>query len=113
MDSSLCRADTKRALAALDRSIAVAVAEPISATERSYKTVDEFVQEYPDFTPVADALSVTSNHFLLHAQAQVGSSSVTLQSLLYRDSDTGIVTVLRRDFGKLFRSNMTINTEES
>lgn len=100
-------------LASLDPGIALGTVEPIVAADRSYKSVDEFVQAYPDFTPAAGALSVTSEHFLLHAQAQVGSSSVTLQSLLYRDPQSGVVTVLRRDFGKLFRSNLTIDTEES
>ncbi len=72
----------------------------------------EFVQAFPDFTPAEASLKVTSEYFLLHAQAQVGSSSVTLQSLLFRDPNSGVVTVLRRDFGKLFRSNLDIVTEE-
>ncbi len=102
-----------QSLAALDDSLSLAVTEPIVQTERSYSDVNEFTQAYPDFAPVADALSVKSEYFVLHAQAQVGSSSVTLQSLLHRDPDSGVVTVLRRDFGKLFRSNLTINTEEA
>lgn len=100
-------------LAALDKGISLASTEPIVGGDRSFASVDEFVQAYPDFAPAAGALSVTSEHFLLHAQAQVGSSSVTLQSLLYRDPQTGLVTVLQRDFGKLFRSNLTISIEET
>ena len=100
-------------LAALDKGISVASTEPIVGADRSFANVDEFVQAYPDFTPAAGVLSVTSEYFSLHAQALVGSSSVTLQSLLYRDPQTGSVTVLQRDFGKLFRSNLTISIEET
>ncbi len=56
-------------------------------------------------------LSVTSSYFQLHAQAQVGETSVTLLSILYRDPNTGSVTVKQRDFGKLFRSNIAVTTE--
>jgi general secretion pathway protein K len=100
-------------LAALDKTLTLSVAEPVVAVERDYKSVDEFIKSNEAFAPVAPLLSVKSEYFLLHAQAQVGSSSVTLQSLLHRDPDSGVVTVLSRDFGKLFRSNLTISTEEA
>jgi general secretion pathway protein K len=100
-------------LAALDHSIALGSVEPIVATERSFASVAEFIELYPDFTPAAGALTVKSEYFLLHAQAQVGNTSVTLQSLLFRDPESGSVTVLTRDFGKLFRSDLTVTTEES
>lgn len=100
-------------LAALDKGLTLAITEPIVAEERSYANKDEFIQAYEDFVPAAAALTVNSEYFSLHAQAQVGSSSVTLQSLLHRDPDSGVVTVLRRDFGKLFRSNLTVTTEEA
>jgi len=100
-------------LASLDQALTPGSVEPIVAAERSFAAVDEFVQAYPDFAPVKDLLSVKSEYFVLHAQAQVGSSSVTLQSLLHRDPQSEAVTVLKRDFGKLFRSNLSIATEET
>ncbi len=100
-------------LASLDKGLSLAVTEPIVAEERSFADTGEFIQVNEDFVPVAAALTVNSQYFSLHAQAQVGSSSVTLQSLLYRDPDSGVVTVLKRDFGKLFRSNLTVTTEEA
>ena len=75
-------------------------------------SAEDFIADYSDFAPLAGELSVTSEYFQLHAQAQLGSSSVTLLSLMYRDPSTGIVSVLQRDFGRLFRSNLTIDTEE-
>ncbi len=101
-----------QSLAALDESFSISQIEPIVAADRAYQSVAEFVQAFADFTPAEASLKVTSEYFLLHAQAQVGSSSVTLQSLLFRDPNSGVVTVLRRDFGKLFRSNLDIVTEE-
>jgi len=101
-----------QSLAALDENLSISQIEPIVQADRAYQSVAEFVQAFPDFTPAEASLKVTSEYFLLHAQAQVGSSSVTLQSLLFRDPNSGVVTVLRRDFGKLFRSNLDIVTEE-
>jgi len=100
-------------LAALDKGLSPGLTEPIAAEERSYANKDEFISAHEDFVPAAAALTVKSEYFSLHAQAQVGSSSVTMQSLLHRDPDSGVVTVLKRDFGKLFRSNLTITTEET
>jgi len=81
--------------------------------ERTYESIDSFIVENEDFAPAADALSTKSAYFLLHAQAQVGDSLVTMQSLLYRNPESGVVEVLRRDFGKLFRSNLISDTEEA
>ncbi len=102
-------------LAALHEEVTLAMAEAVVATERAYTSVDEFIQQNEDFRPVQQAgvLSVESQYFLLHAQAQVGGSTVTLQSLLQRDVGTGFVTVLQRDFGKLFRSQLTADVEET
>ncbi len=102
-------------LAALHEEVTLAMAEAVVATERAYTSVDEFIQQNEDFRPVQQAgvLSVESQYFLLHAQAQVGGSTVTLQSLLQRDVTNGFVTVLQRDFGKLFRSQLTADVEET
>ena len=102
-----------QALAALHEDIAAGVAENIVTGQRNFSDVDEFVASFSEFEPVRDSLAVRSEYFELHAQAQVGSTSVTLLSVLHRDPSSGIVTVLQRDFGKLFRSNVTITTEES
>ncbi|MBT7332753.1 MAG: type II secretion system minor pseudopilin GspK [Gammaproteobacteria bacterium] len=101
------------ALAALDPGLSLAITEPIVAVPRNYASVQEFIDANPDFTAVAAALSVSSDYFLLHAQAQVGSSTVTLQSMLHRNPSNGQVKILSRDLGKLFRSNLSINTEEA
>ena len=100
-------------LASLDQNLAPGTIEGIVSNVREYASVQEFAQQNPDFTPVAGALSVSSRYFRLHAFAQVGESSVTLQSVLFRDPNTGEVTVLGRDFGKLFRSNVDVQTENA
>lgn len=100
-------------LAALDKGLTLDMIEPMTLEERTYESIDSFVVENEDFAPAADALSTNSAYFLLHAQAQVGDSLVTMQSLLYRNPESGVVEVLRRDFGKLFRSNLISDTEEA
>ena len=100
-------------LAALDKGLTLDMIEPMTLEERTYESIDSFIVENEDFAPAADALSTKSAYFLLHAQAQVGDSLVTMQSLLYRNPESGVVEVLRRDFGKLFRSNLISDTEEA
>ncbi len=104
---------TAHTLAALDEGLSLATTDPIAADVREYDDVKSFVDGFPDFAPVADILSVTSDYFELHAHAEVGESTVTLRSLLFRDPSSGQVTVLMRDFGKLFRSSLQITTEEA
>ena len=60
------------------------------------------------FSAIADDLTGSSDHFGLHVQAVVGEGSVTLYSHLVRNESDGRVTVLQRDFAKLFRSSLTI-----
>lgn len=100
---------TMHTLAALSDEVSPATLEGIDATPREYASVDEFVTEYTDFESVAAQLTVVSQYYELHAFAQVGDSSVTLLSTLGRDSSSGQVTVLSRNFGKLFRSSLSVD----
>ena len=95
-------------LATLDDGIGVGSAEAITMTERAYTSVTDFVRDHPEFSAVADDLTVSSDHFGLHVQAVVGEGSVTMYSHLARSKTDGRVTVLQRDFAKLFRSSLTI-----
>ena len=98
-------------LAALTEEASLAIAEPLVGEAREFDDVKQFVETNDAFAKASAILDVRSEYFALHAIAQVGESSVTLLSLLKRD-DSGQVTVLQRDFGKLFRSNLAITTEE-
>jgi general secretion pathway protein K len=100
-------------LSALHPDFTPATVEPIVAEERDFRDVSEFLSVYEEFRPVADSLSVRSEYFQLHAQAQVGNTSITLLSLLYRDPSDGQVRVIQRDFGRLFRSNLLLETDIS
>ena len=74
--------------------------------------MEDFLNEHPDFRPATDALTTSSQYFQLHAYAQVGDTSVTLLSILMRDA-SGEVTILSRNFGKLFRSQVDVAIEEA
>ena len=97
-------------LATLDDGIGLGSAEAITMTERTFSSVEDFVVEHPEFTAVAEDLTVRSEHFAVHAQAVVGDASVTLHSHLSRNLSDGRITVLQRDFAKLFRSALTIES---
>lgn len=100
-------------LAVLDKSITLGGAEAAVAEVREYDSVSGFVGAHAEFTPAQALLDVNSHYFQLHAIAQVGSSRVTLLSLLYRDQSTGEVTVVQRDFGRMFRSSLEVETSET
>ena len=104
---------TGHTLAALDDGIAPSIAESMGV--REYSSTADFGNDYQEFAPPAiqNLLTVKSEYFLLHAYASVGDTSVTLLSTLHRDPDNGEITVLSRDFGKLFRSNLTVDVEDS
>lgn len=100
-------------LSALDDAIAAQNVENVVGAPRAFASTSEFLDQYPEFRPASEVLSVSSQYFELHAFAQVGDSSVTLLSFLNRDPSTGEVTVLSRDFGRLFRSAVEMATEEA
>ena len=100
-------------LSSLHGSLSPDQVESVVSSPREFVSVADFVETYPSFIPVSSALSVASKYFRLHAYVQVGTSSLTLQSILHRDPASGEVTVLSRDFGKLFRSAVEVATEEA
>ena len=100
-------------LASLDASVSPASVEALVNSTREYADLNAFLDEHPDFRPAASVLTTASQYFQLHAFAQVGDTSVTLLSVLRRDPSTGDVTVLSRNFGKLFRSQIDVSVEEA
>lgn len=102
-----------QALAALDDTIAPGSLVALTESERAYASVADFLTDYPDFQAVQAQLSVTSEYFALHAIAQVGDTSFTIYSQIHRDPNDGKITVLSRDFGKLFRSNVEVSTTDA
>jgi general secretion pathway protein K len=92
-------------LSLLDPAISVADAEAVAQQSRNYQNVTDFVSANPAFLSVQSELSVTSEYFLMRAQAQLSQSRVSLTSLFRRDSSNGQVRLLQRDFGKPFRAN--------
>ena len=100
-------------LAMLDPGISVADAEALVQQTRNYQDVTDFVSANPAFLSVQSELSVTSEYFLMRAQAQLSQSRVSLTSLFRRDLSNGQVTLLQRDFGKTFRGNSTADSDSS
>ena len=93
------------------QTASLAVTEAIVAQPRQYATAQEFKDAHVEFQAVENgAIQLKSSYFALHVQAQVGEASVSLYSLLHRDPTDNRVTVLARDFGKLFQSNVQIET---
>ena len=87
--------------------------ESFVSSERAYTNVQTFLTENPSLDqPLQGKVGVVSEVFRLEAEAQLGSTSVSLVSVLYRDSNLGNVTVISRDFGKLFRSSVQVDVEE-
>ena len=91
-------------LALLDAGISQQDAETITQQPRSYQTVVDFVQANPAFTAVQGDLSVTSEYFMLVAQAQLNRSRVSLRSTFRRDANSHQITLVQRDFAKPFRA---------
>ena len=98
-------------LSMLDPGISFADAEALAEQSRNYQNVTGFVAANPAFLSVQSDLSVTSEYFLMRAQAQLSQSRVSLTSLFRRDLSNGQVTLLQRDFGKTFRANSNLDSD--
>ena len=98
-------------LSMLDPGIAVGEAEALVDQFRNYQNVTDFVSANPAFLGVQSKLSVTSEYFLMQAQAQLSQSRVSLTSLFRRDLSNGQVTLLQRDFGKTFRASAKADSD--
>ncbi|MFP6837950.1 MAG: type II secretion system minor pseudopilin GspK [Pseudomonadales bacterium] len=92
------------ALAALSPNLAEPQMLTLTEARRSYTDIAEATSEYPELVPAADALTVNSEYFEVRVRAQVGESRVELASLLHRDPNDGMLSLVMRDFGRDFRS---------
>ena len=100
-------------LASLDQSLSPSSVEALTTSVREYAQISDFLDENDGFRAAGGVLTTSSQYFRLHAFAQVGDTSVTLLSVLRRDPSNGEVTVLSRNFGKLFRSQIDVSVEEA
>jgi len=98
-------------LSSLDGEISNQIALGLAESERSFVNVEEFIDANPAFTIVAPQLSVTSEYFEMQAKVQVGESTVSIASLFFRNTDTGKVILLQRDFAKIFQSNVVVDID--
>ena len=98
-------------LAALSPNINPSDAQAVVENPRSFDDLGDFVDIHQAFDSVQSALTVNSNFFLMQAEAQFGESRVSLETVLERSG--GTVTVIQRDFGKLFRSSIEVEIDPS
>ena len=102
---------TAEFLYSLDAGISFDDAQGLVESERSFLDVKSFVDANPDFEIVAPQLSVTSEYFEVQAKVQVGESTMSIASLFFRNADTGEVTLLQRDFAKIFQSKVVVDID--
>ena len=92
------------ALTALSQRIPLARAEALVESPREYMSMQAATAEIPELAEAGDSVSVTSSYFGIHARADVGGSRADLMSIVYRDPQTGRITLLERDLGTRFVS---------
>ena len=80
-------------------------------TQRAFESPEQFVQSFPKFQKSLGKITTSSMYFEMSAQAKVGNTLVSLSSLIYRNPKDGKISILKRDFGKLFTSKIQIETE--
>ena len=102
---------TAELLYSLDAGISIETARGLVESERSFLEVKGFIDANPDFAIVAPQLSVISEYFEMQAKVQVGESTMSIASLFFRNADTGEVTLLQRDFAKIFQSKVVVDID--
>ncbi len=83
----------------------------IANQPRSFRTVGEFVQSYPEYQGVTASLRATSDWFRISVRVQIDRTTVILSSLAWRDPATGRVSIRSRDFGRDFRTRVRTTVE--
>ena len=98
-------------LYSLDAGISTDAAQGLVDAERSFLDVNSFIVANPEFEIVAPQLGVTSEYFEVQAKVQVGESTMNIASLFFRNTQTGEVTLLQRDFAKIFQSKVVVDID--
>ena len=98
------------ALMALDAEMNPGDVEALVASERTFEAIDAVTSELEALAAGVDALRVTSEYFEVSVRAEVGGSVTELTSVVHRIPDGGL-RILRRSFGKTFRSLYVEDTE--
>ena len=83
----------------------------LTESQRAFESPAKFLESYPKFQKSLSRLTTSSMYFEMHAQAKVGSTTVSLISLMYRNPKDGKISVLKRDFGKLFKSKLNLESQ--
>ena len=83
----------------------------LTESQRAFESPAKFLESYPKFQKSLSRLTTSSMYFEMHAQAKVGSTTVSLLSLMYRNPKDGKISVLKRDFGKLFKSKFLLESQ--
>ncbi len=98
-------------LYSLDSGISIDSAQGLADSERGFVDVSTFIDANPEFEIVRPVLAVTSEYFEMHAKVQVGESTMSIASLFFRNEETGELTLIQRDFAKVFQSKIEIEVD--
>ena len=98
-------------LQVLSENASVSELVTLTETQRAFESPEQFVQSFPKFQKSLGKITTSSMYFEMSAQAKVGNTQVSLSSLIYRNPKDGKISILKRDFGRLFTSKIQIETE--
>lgn len=89
-------------LSALAPNFPVVEAEQMLAESREFDDVEAAVAAHPPLGESVGALAVRSDYFRVQVAVERGRSRAVLTSMLHRDPNTGLVTLLGRSLGEPF-----------
>ena len=104
---------TSHALAALAPELNEPELRMLAETPRAFARLADFTNTVAGFEAVAEHLAVTSEFFEVQVRAEVGSSTAMLTSVLRRDPEDSVITLISRDLGRDFRSRFEVEIEEA
>lgn len=89
-------------LASLAPNFPPVEAEQMLAEPREFEDVQAVIATYPALGENVAALTVRSEYFRVQVRAEVGEGRAVLTSMLHRDPETGLLTLLSRSLGEPF-----------
>ena len=76
--------------------------EMLTAEPREFESVETVVSEHAALAESVDVLAVTSEFFRIRVRAEIEDSRSDLVSVVHRNSSSGALTLLSRNFGESF-----------
>jgi general secretion pathway protein K len=100
-------------LTSISQRLPLTRAEALVESPREFMSLEAATAEIPELADAGDVVAVRSSYFEIHARAEIGGKRADLTSIVYRDAESGRITLLERNLGTRFESRFVPADEDA